>query len=326
MHTSKLLIGLTLAASIANAQGTKKKSVTVAQNTVPAQTTVAQSDASASNANSTISPATQTSVATADATKPATASKWGGILAYEGAAGVGDIKADGSRALVDADVFAGITYKATDKIKLGLRQYFATPTIGDSAQIDKSMAKGSSAPFKLMDPTAHMNISTDLSVAGSKPLSIANRYYIPVSEASTNAKSLGTIRSQTSIAWDLNPRVTLSLDPQVRLSLNSAEAASSDSVLRLIPGGTATYNFSDAFNAYYFPYADLKMTGHNRGSLAKADVQNQIWQEVGLNVIVANVTINPAWTTSADAKGSDEYEGMGADANSYYLLNVIADF
>lgn len=323
MNTMKLLIGLTMVASVANAQG--KKAKLVAQNTTTAAKASAPSEAVTASA-------TQTMVADAAASKPVAKSRFGLNLGYEASAGIADVKENNSRALIDADTLVGLTFKPTDKIKTELRAYFATPTISDRAQIANSMAAGKDEPFKVMDPTAHFNYSTDLTVAGSKPLTIASRYYIPVSDDSVKAGSNGTLRTQTSMDWDLNPKVTISAMPQVRLKMNSGRgekanpALGADSILRLIPAASLTYNFSDALNAYYQPFMDLQMTGHQRGAFLKADKKNELWQEAGLNFMAGPVTINPAWTTFASAEGTAGYEGMGSDANSYYLLNVYANF
>ena len=328
MHKMKLLIGLTMVASMANAQGAKKKANLVAQNTV------AQADLGVSSAPAmTASPATQTSVADATASKPVVAKKFGVTMAYETSANVGGLKETGSRTLVDAVGAVGLSYKATDKIKTELRHNFAAPIIGDRSQIADSAAKGESSPYKSMDPTIHANFTTALSVLGSKPLTIGNRYYIPVSKDSVDAGSNGILRTQTSLDWDLNPKISLSAAAQARLMMykgiqdtDATKALGADSKLRLIPQLSATYNFSDAVNAYYSPYMDLVMTGHQRGNFAKADGRNHLWQEVGMNITVASVTINPAWGTKGDAANSERYEGIGSDANSEYYLNLYANF
>lgn len=335
MHTSKLLIGLTLAASIANAQGTKKK-MTVAQNTAT-PTAVAQADLGSSSAPTmTASPATQTSVADAAAAKPVTASKFGVSLAYETTTQVVALKNDASKAPVDAVGAIGLKYALTDKIKTELRHNFAAPIVAENSQLAGMASKGEG--YLTLDPTIHANVSTDMSVLGSKPLTIASRYYIPVTQASIDAGSNGVLRTQTSLDWDVNPKISLSAAMQARLYLISGrgtspkadaqaklDAQGSDSKLRMIPQLSATYNFSDAVNAYYSPYADLIMSGHQRGNFSKADLNNELYQEIGANVTVGALTINPAWATKATGEGS-EYVGFGEDSQSEYYLNFYASF
>ncbi len=302
MHTSKLLIGLTLVASIANAQGT-----------APAATA------------STAAPV-QTSVADAAAAKPVTASKFGVSASYETVANVGDLKSQNEKAPIDALGTVGLSYKATPTLKLQVTHIFAAPIISDSAQIEATSAKGESAPYKTLDPTIHANVTTEASLLGSKPLTIASRYYVPVTKSSVDAGSNGILRTQTTADWDLNPKVTLSAHAQARLSMfNGRGTAGSDSKLRLIFNPSATYNFSDKLNVYYGPWTDMVTTGHQRGNLTM-DQRNHIWQDIGANISAGSLTINPVWSTKAEFNGSDAYEGAGSDANSEYQLNLYATF
>lgn len=299
MHTSKLLIGLTLAASIANAQGSKKKPVILAQNSA-APAAVAQADFQSGTPSVTASPATQTSVADAAAAKPVAASKFGVSLSYETVAPVAGLKDKGiSETQIEGVGTAGLSYKATETVKLQVTHVY-------SANINPE-----ADAYTLMDPTIHANVSTSASIMGSKPLTIANRAYIPVSEASKDAGLVTTLRTQTTADWDLNPKITLSAHAQARLSLfngrgssadettNSAiQALGTDSRLRLIFQPSAAYNFSDMLNVYYAPWTDMVTTGHQRGNLTM-DQRNHIWQDIGANITAGALTINPVWSTKS---------------------------
>lgn len=306
MQIFKVMMGLTLITSIANAQ---------------------------TAATATTATATQTSTATVAEVKPAAAKKVFANLGYEASSGIKDVKEKGSRALIDVFAFAGVQYQLTETVKTELRHNFAAPIIGDSAQLSESMASGQTTPYRTYDPTIHANVKTNWSILGSKALTIGNRYYIPVSAESVRSGSRGTLRTQTMANWDLNPAVTLSAGGQLRLTMNSGtgstanQALGADSKLRMIPILMATYNFNDALNAYYNPYMDANTTGHQRGNLADGLVgNNTLYQEAGANITAGAVTINPALLTSSDLSGASALSRAGSYEMTSYELRFYANF
>ncbi len=283
---------------------------------------------------------TQTTSLSAQEAKPAAASKFGSNIIFQARTNVGDLKANGSEAIIDSVNGVGITYKATDKIKVEARHNFGLRNVSDSQIKNEQLAdadvmaytdkfnsdNGSESKYKTLDPTLHLNYSSDLKLFGSNAIVLLNRYYVPVTEKSIDAKSNGNLRSETQINWELNPKVTLSTYARLQIYLNK-ETADSNSQLRYMIGPVATYNFSDKINAYYLPYLDLVASTAQFRNFQKADKRNNFSQEIGANFTVGSVTINPAWSTTASrAEGSEAYTGAGSDANSEYDLNVIASF
>jgi len=333
----KLIVGLTLAASLAVNAQTSATTLPAAQAPAPAAT------------------ATQTLTTQADSI----ASRIGVNVFVEAFANVKDLKEQNGNAMVDSANGIGLTYKISDILKTELRHNYQMRAISDRDQLktetktqivvkdkdgnaklddDKKEIMETRVayenPYKALDPTIHLNVNTGISLLGAKPLTIGNRYYIPVSDDSLKAKSAGVLRTQTAMTWDLNPKVAVEVAAQIRLYMftgrNEADKGrtrGADSELRYIVGPSATYSFNDNLNVYWNPYLDLKTTGHNRGELTRADLNNQLNQDIGVNIMFGNYTINPYWTSVATRNADREaYEGMGLDENSNYGLFLNAVF
>lgn len=179
----------------------------------------------------------------------------------------------------------------------------------------------------MADPTVHYNYTSSLRLLNSDPLVLANRYYVPVSTSSQDKKSNGVFRSIVSLNWDLNPRVSLGFAEQTFLLLNKdgAKDTGSDSVLSIVAGPTATYNFNDKWNVYYNPYIETAASNYSRGDF-KANVANNIYHEAGLNIKAGIVEINPCVITTTTALDKSTYEDFGSDSGTSYNLNIVAAF
>lgn len=256
------------------------------------------------------------------------ASRFGASLLLQSWVGVGDLKENGQGALIDSENRVGLSYKISDKMTTELQHGFELRAAGDKSRI-RGLNDQQEDVYKTLDPSLHLNYSSDWRLFGSHPVTIASRYYIPVTQDSVDQTSLGVLRSQTSLDWDLNPRVTLSAIAQGRLYMyrddTSQEGTGGDSILYLQTGMSATYNVNDRLNFYYLPYLLTKGTGFQRGDF-RSDLMNSIWHELGLNLTWGPVTINPAYATYASALNQAGYSGAGSDENSEYDLNIAASF
>lgn len=259
------------------------------------------------------------------------AKKWHTGLLIGAFANVGDLKANGSRAMVDSANLLTILNAVTPKLKVGIGHNFSLRAIGDRSQLNGyNSDNGPQSVYRTDDPTIHLNYKMP-KLLGSNEYSILSRYYVPVSEASRATNSNGTLRTQAFITWTMNPHIDLSFYGQARLYLNSVNntntATGADSVLRTIVGTVFGYNLNSVWNAYYLPYLDMRSAGFQRGNF-NADVANNFSQEAGLWISVPGdkFVINPAWVTTSSKIGKSTYEGSGEDANSEYDLNLIASF
>ncbi len=289
-------------------------------------TTAMTAHAQTSQSSTAAAAPAQTSTA-----KAPTPSKLGANLIFQSWMSVSDLKENGRNSPIDSDNGIGLTYKLTDKMKTEIRYRFGLKTAADREVLRDKKTGEIPDIYKTLDPTIHLNYKSDLSLFGSKPMSFGSRYYIPASESSQDKTSMGTLRAQTSLDWELNPKVSVSALTDVRLtgyrSFETKGGTGTDSVLLFLAGVAGTYNFSDALSAYYQPYVVTEGTGFQRGQLT-ADRTNVFTHEVGLNYTVGAVTINPAYDTTGSASGEEglTYKGAGADANSNYYLNVFASF
>lgn len=319
---NKMLIGLALTVSIAaQAQETSTTAVPAAAAT------------------------TQTSTTTVEAAAPAPAKKWGMSAGLQAWANQADARKHGTGAVIDSVNYVGLSYKVTDRVKVEARHNFQLRSMNDEkllADADRSEAlgylyplnsdNGEESTYRTWEPTLHASYKSDLAILGAAPMTFGARYYVPVEGSiEGDRNSNGILRLQTSLSWDLNPKINIELAGQTRLYMNSTDNTNarvgSDSILRYIVGPVATYNVSDVFNAYYTPYLDFRTTGHQRGNFTKADVSNLLVQEVGLNYTVGPVTINPAYLTVASrAADTEGYKGAGEDAKSEIDLNIIGSF
>lgn len=337
-NMTKVFLGLVLAATVAQAQTTT---------TTTTETTA------------TTATAEQTTTATAAAVAPAAKSPVGLNVFFEFIAGAKDLKEQNNKAMVDSYNGIGATYKISDVYKAELRHNYQMRIISDRDQLKAPTKKVSvnkldsngkpvlnekdepvmtevqefdyASPYLMNDPTIHLNATTKWTLLGSKPLSIASRYYIPMSKASVNSNSLGVLRTQTSAVWSVTTKFDVSLYGQFRLYLNrgnetdKGRARGADSEFRYIVGPSLTWNFTDSVSAYYSPYFDLRTTGHQRGQFTKAEVTNDLYQDIGMSISAGNFFINPYWSTQASAgANSQTYVGYGKDENSSYGLFVQA--
>ena len=274
--------------------------------------------------------ALNTSTTSATPAKPsATVS---GIFNVTAEAITADLKDKNTKAPADISGTAQVFYKVSEPIKVGLGYNFSAKVVSDRSQLaDFNGDNGPDSAYKTLDPTIHFNYKLSTGFLGSNPYVIGSRYYVPTSEDTKKTKSMGTLRTQTYMTWTINPKFDFNFLTQLRLTLNTADNSKttigSDDVLRVIAGPSVSYNYNDNVSVYYGPTLDMKSTGWIRGNYS-ADVANSLSHEVGLwlTMLDGKFIINPLWATTGDAFGKSNYEGLGADANSVYDLNLIAYF
>lgn len=263
--------------------------------------------------------------------KSAATAKVTGNLIIGAAAGVKDVKENGSKAMIDSSNSLILMYTVSDKVKVGASHNFGLRLVSDRSQLaDFNSDNGVNSAYKTFDPTLNVNYKME-PLLGSNAYAIFSKFYVPVSEESRNQKSNGILRTQAFVTWTINPKIDISFFGQVRLYLNSSNNTDtklgSDSQLRTIVGPVFGYNFNSVWNLYYNPYLDFKSANFQRGHM-DAEVANNLSHEVGVWISIpgGSFIINPAFTTTTSKLGRTSYEGFGSDKNSEYDLNLIASF
>lgn len=232
----------------------------------------------------------------------------------------------------------GITYKATDAIKLGLRQEFASTSnranLGSNDVNNVITNRGSDT--EVLNPVLTASISTKQTFLGSNALSHGFRMQPGIGKMSREAKHLVQLRYDTTLAWNPTAATELAWALSPRIQTFTSEAIGvpgNDGLVRMVQGPSATYNFSDAVNAYGSITADTRSrAGINRGTLA-ADTLNAVSYEAGANFNVklgeVALSLNPALVSDvslADATGSIDEGRIFAKETLTYYLGVSATY
>lgn len=270
-------------------------------------------------ASTTAVPAGSSTSSTA-AIKPAERAVKLNIISQTGI-GLADLENGGSRPTAGTVTSLGVIYKINAKHSVELRgnadTKFQTDNKEKTAKVDKTT---------LIEPTLHYTYKSDLKFMGSAPIVWANRYYIPVAESSYENMSYGRYRLDTSIDWELNPRVTagIYLNPRISFS-NPAGKLGGESTLTFIGGPSVTYNFSDKLSAYYVGMVAASSDKYTRGYM-NANVKNELIHEAGLNIVAGAFVINPLITSSQVGLNRSGYEDVINDQNTELGLVVAAVF
>ena len=239
----------------------------------------------------------------------------------QSAAGLADLENGGSRPAAYTYTSLGVKYKINDKHSMELRANaetkFQTDNEEKTAKVDKTT---------MLDPSIHHTYKSDLKLMGSAAIVIGSRYLIPVSQAAYDNKSYGALRFDTSIDWELNPRITTSLILSPRMSFsNPAGKLGGESKLSIVAGPAVTYNFNDKFSAYYAGTVYTASDKYTRGEM-NANIKNEFSHEVGLNIAAGAFSINPALITTQQGLSRSGYEDVTNDQNTELGLIVAAVF
>jgi hypothetical protein len=162
--------------------------------------------------------------------------------------------------------------------------------------------------------------------------------FLPVSESSRNKHQLAYLRADLSADYNATTKLVLAPFVQGRLYVNSSDndvnGEGSDSRLRLVGGGTATYNFNDKLNVYYSPYVDVATTDVSRGTLRpnvateaagmKGERWNHLIHEIGMGLnVTKSFSITPAVINYVSLNTG---EGFAREQSLEYDLYVSASF
>jgi hypothetical protein len=126
---------------------------------------------------------------------------------------------------------------------------------------------------------------------------------------------------QWSLTGILSPRITFNQDDS---------SVGSDTIYRLVSAGYATYSFNDNFNLYGAATGDQRSVDISRGALG-AEKGNALIPELGANLTVGKITINPSLTSEVSLADSTASIGTAssrifASENTSYNLNLYATF
>lgn len=287
--------------------------------------------AAVANAQTAPAPTTQTTTATATEVKPAAASPYTGRLVLETAASTQEANESLNEAGVLSAGAVGLIYKINSTWSAEARQNFYLAANRDKlpasyrASLDGQNAAVSATTFIAKQ-------STTGTILGSKALSHGYRVdVLTVDKGLRDAGRLANLRYDTSLNYDLGTKTSLSMALSPRLVLNrDTSAVGSDSILRLVAGPSLSYAINDKLEGYVASTVDVRSREFQYGSI-EADTLNAITQEVGANITVGTLTINPALTSyldmnTANASLLTEESRFFAPETTSYNLNLYATF
>jgi hypothetical protein len=311
----KLIVGLTLTAAFAaNAQTTTA--------TLPASSSATQAPAA------TAAPATQTLTTEAEA---AASNKFGALFYVENSMLIKDQNELNEKAGFDSIWYMGLKYKPTKKVGFELWQ-MAQSRSNFEGTYDKDVTYNQGKSQVMLDAVVKANYASDLRLPGSEAIAFSTRYYLPTSQVTREILHRnGQLRFDINPSWILSPSWTFDMINSPRLIfMDQASSDGAETVYRYVGGPAITYNFNDAFNAYYTPYFDVRSTKIARGQW-ETDKLNLFYHEAGLNWTVGPLTINPALISevnlndSSASIASNESRVYSAETTTYNL-NFYANF
>jgi hypothetical protein len=305
----KLFVGLTLAALTANAQTSTTSAPAAAPAAAPTQTLTTEAPA-------------------------APAKQFSASFSSESAMGVDAQKDNGAAAPILTAWSMGLKYKVTKKASVEVQQlaYSRSNLEGLAGSEAKIFNQGKQQVMH--DAVIKAGLSTDLRLPGSEALAFGARYYLPTSQVTREMyHHNGTLRGDVTPAWVLNPTFTLEYVVSPRITFqDQASAQGSDARYRLVTGPSLTLNMNDNLNFYAAAIADLRSYNIGRGKW-ELETLNLITPELGMNLTLGPVTINPALTSDLDMNGAtrdatiltNESRIFAHETNSYNL-NLYATF
>lgn len=310
----QLIVGLALTASVAHAQ---------------------TSTTSAPAATETAAAPVQTSTAAAPTDLD---SKFGGLLYIESSAGMKDFQSGpeeegfkGKKAGIETLWTVGGKYKATKQTSFELQQLAYTRSNLEGA--DPTVYNQGKQQL-WYDVVVKANQATDLRFLGSEPLTFSARYYLPTSQVTREMmKRDGTLRGDLAIDWTLSPKVTFDYALSPRIIFQSPQSADgSDAIYRMVMAPSLSYNFNDNLGVYGAVTADLRSKEIGRGTWS-AEKKQVYTPEIGGNITIGKLTINPALTSDLDLNADTHAMAVGSSDSrifcyetTTYNLNFYATF
>lgn len=249
------------------------------------------------NAQTAPAPATQTTTATATEVKPAAASKYTGRLVLETAASTKEANESFKDAGILSAGAVGLIYKIDSTWSAEARQNFYLAANRDKlASGYQASLDGQNANVSATTLIAKQNSQATL--FGSKALSHGYRLDILTTDkGQRDAGRLANLRYDTSLNYDLGTKTSLSIALSPRLVLNKETSKiGSDSILRLVGGPSVSYAATDVVEGYVASTLDVRSSEFQYGS-AEFNTLNMVTHEIGANITVGSLTINPAITS-----------------------------
>ena len=305
----KLFVGLTLAAMTANAQTSTTSAPAAAPAAAPTQTLTTEAPASV-------------------------ASKFGASFSSESAMGVEAQKDKGNAAPILTLWSMGLKYKVTKKASVEVQQLAYSRSNLDDLAGSETRIFNQGKQQVMHDAVIKAGLATDLRLPGSETLNFSARYYLPTSQPTREMyHQNGTLRGDVTPAWVLNPTFTFEYVVSPRLTFQDQAAANgAETRYRLVTGPSLTMNINDNLNFYTCAIADLRSYDISRGKWELENL-NLVTPEIGMNLTLGPVTINPALTSDIDMAGdtrgatilTNDSRIFAHETNSYNL-NLYATF
>ena len=291
------------------------------------QSTTSTKKAKAATNTATINNATATTPAAAPAAGASTATlpaaaptkKWGVTFLNDASMSHNDTKSFDKKPIETVN-YLGASYKVTDKVKLGVRQYF-------KYNIDPNETTDIKQDFTVL--TAGTKVG---GILGSDDISPSLLYYVPNTTAEENGfgKNIkdfqGIVRLDAEPTWTLNPKWSVSMYTSLRETLGSDEFIKFDqeanaakffaASTRLITQANLYYNINDAVQTYVNAGVDQRYW-NSRSKINSVDYISATGASV--TMFGGKLTINGEVGVTSSVK---KYEKPVAGAKLYSAENL----
>jgi hypothetical protein len=280
-----------------------------------AQTTTSNmpADVGATSGAATSAAQVQTSTGTLPTAAATSTKKWGGAFYIQAFTDVRDQQRFGSKASTYSDNYIGANYALSDKLKLEMGYNFSVVSGKDNPNFDSASFHNN---YEGRSPEIILK-QTLGRIGDSDPVAINYYYYFPMGLYTEQAGGNGILRIDATTTWNFR-KVSISPYLSERTYLNNSVNKETEAVYRFNIGPSFAYNVSDAFNAYYTPYTDVRSSDLNRGKLS-FNKKNLLVHEMGVNwntkIADAKVTVNPALVNYQHLENG---QGLG---RNYYASN-----
>lgn len=297
LATGMVALATLLTASLVNAQSSSVSSV-------PAASAGSTSSTSASSAQ----PAKK---------------KFGVNFVSQGAIQSKDIEAYGvDGAAYTSENAIGLSYKLTDKVSIEANHNFAYTTQREN--ISRDIFGYSKDAYIQRNPMFAVGYKTDQKIADSDPIALKAKMYIGNDRLNKSINRVGVLRLDATTSWTANTLLSVDLIVSPRLGFyNSSSANQGQTQFRLVTGPQFNLNHSDRFSTYYAPTADLRTFDSINQGVMHFEALNALTHEVGMNLTLGPVTINPAYATTVDLNNGSGFQSID---RTEYDLNIIATF
>ena len=300
------------------------------QSTTNTKKTKAATSTATTDSTAAAAPAAVQAAATSTATLPAAApaKKWGMSFVNESSISHNDSKAFDEKPINTVN-YLGASYKVTNKVKLGVRQYF-------KYQINPTETTDIIQDFTVL--TAGTKVP---GILGTDEIAPSLLYYVPNTTAEENGfgKNIkdfrGIVRLDAEPTWTLNPKWSVSMYTSLRETLGSDEfiefdkAAKADRYFsantRLITIANLYYNINDAVQTYVNAGIDQRYW-NSRRKISSQDYVSAAGAAVTMlgGKLILNGEVGVTSTVKKYEKPIAGARLYSAENLSYTLATVIA--